>query len=840
MAFVLVLILSMSLLVRVETEVAETNRDRLLARENARLGLMIGIGNLQKLAGPDRRVTYRSEALNTAGASINNLHWTGVFDPTTSGTDWLVSQPSAGAADPTTLLTDSNSIEIVRSRTPSGAGTADLAVRVPIRDIEDNLNQYAYWISDESIKASLATRPHIDGQTSDWLDESYGGLAQRLDQVVPKSTGADMVFTRKEGFATNQVLVDFGKTNSTEQLGLNTQWDMALAYDNDFHAFTARSYGVLASTTGTGLKSDLSLSPGAIPISGAFSTVADFATYMETPAQVFDTAQPHLPYQGGLRRRYNITAPTNRIAGQIGDGVYPIITDFKIALNVHVANPNIATAVPEINLGDVVIRAQVHVELWNPYTSAIVPENLVLQIDNLPTVTIELLDDSGISIQSANIDLSTELENVPATPGSSTTGSYFIELPFTDLTWLPGRIYNWLGPNNYAKGTTTSNTEGVAGSRNILERIWYEGTGISALNGGNYYDYTSYSTQLTSAATNISISLRQKGAEDRLDDGSLLYTIAGINFGAFTSVTAGINKSASRFGYHIIRDDNTAGTDAWINSRWLRVEDPRAVDPGFDPTGAGSSAFLPSEPGTTDPGQYASSQIAVPSSIFDRSGTSLGPSEDVPLFELFRHRPLSVGELQHLKINGRRPFTIGNSWASKGGDRFNRVFDESFFSGLAGSDSSPLTNEGEALPNHRLRPVAELTGGPLPDLDTITDKGANSSELLMVEGAFNLNSTSHQAWAAMLGSIYLQNWQVANIQNDTGEIDPTEPTRNVPLLGQSILRFPQSAQEVFHTDSTSPPNDTNYFRVGAKSFGGARQLTRPSCKCDGNPRHRIH
>ena len=131
-----------------------------------------------------------------------------------------------------------------------------------------------------------------------------------------------MVFTRKEGFATNQVLVDFGKTNSTEQLGLNTQWDMALAYDNDFHAFTARSYGVLASTTGTGLKSDLSLSPGAIPISGAFSTVADFANYMETPAPAFDTAQPHLPYQNGLRRRHNITAPTNRIAGQIGDGVY--------------------------------------------------------------------------------------------------------------------------------------------------------------------------------------------------------------------------------------------------------------------------------------------------------------------------------------------------------------------------------------------------------------------------------------------------------------------------------------------------------------------------------------
>lgn len=53
MAFVLLLLLSISTLVRVETSSAQTGEDRLSARMNAQLGAYIALGNLQKMAGSD-------------------------------------------------------------------------------------------------------------------------------------------------------------------------------------------------------------------------------------------------------------------------------------------------------------------------------------------------------------------------------------------------------------------------------------------------------------------------------------------------------------------------------------------------------------------------------------------------------------------------------------------------------------------------------------------------------------------------------------------------------------------------------------------------------------------
>ena len=63
MSFVLMLILSMSLLVQVETTNASRSLDQLHAKEAARLALMMAIGELQKHAGPDQRVTARAEIL---------------------------------------------------------------------------------------------------------------------------------------------------------------------------------------------------------------------------------------------------------------------------------------------------------------------------------------------------------------------------------------------------------------------------------------------------------------------------------------------------------------------------------------------------------------------------------------------------------------------------------------------------------------------------------------------------------------------------------------------------------------------------------------------------------
>jgi len=834
MSFVLLLLLSMSLLVSVETANAARSNSRLLAQENARLGILVAMGNMQKLAGPDKRVTLRADAFEDNGTTLQNPYWIGVMDvdePTSNPEEitWLVSTDPSEAETPLESLTASKSLRI----TPNSLSDDD-AVLVPLRNIDRKLNQYGYWVSDESIKVSIATRPVIDEQDSDWLENNFSQTeSERLQQVVPKRAGIEMLFpplSEDDELISSQL----SRVMSLDQLRLTNAWDFTL-YDDFYHDISGPNFGVLASTTGTGLKKDLSLRPDLMPIPGKFKEVYDFAAYMEEPLPSFNGSTPYIPFEEDLRRRYKITAPTTKTAGEISDGVYPILTSFRILLGVHVAGSQITSKTsgsfnPITDDDELVIRVQLHAELWNPYTSALVPENLVLRVNNLPTVSVELEAESSngtrTNVGTYPIDLNDKLGNGGAR-GRGLKG-YFVELPFTDrgypnhddFSWLPGRVYNWTGQNNFSNGNSKINKEGFFYSRNLSSSIFYEGTGIIAPTSTDWIGIS------TIQPSDISVSLRTLGSRGSLTSGEELFVIEDISFETFdTGTTIDSDSRSVRFGYQMQRDESgfvAISSDPWEKSRWLRVEDPRSSRPTFDETGVGIGAFqMPNGP---DPTAYTSTAISQIDFLFDRvaGNSGLSPIEDVPLFELFRQRPISIGELQHLNIvgdkdNPSRPFTIGNSWGEDTTSPFNRIFDEAFFSGLALSDTTPDISAGEALPNHRLRPSSTLTGATATSLQDLLNAEEYSSEKLLVEGSFNLNSTSGDAWAAILGSIFIREWEVANI-NSNGDLDEDLPRLKVEI-GQTILRFPQSAHEVFdygYRPSTRPP--TEYFRVGAKFF----------------------
>ena len=102
MSFVLLLLLSMSLLVSVETANAHNSKLNLLARENARLGMMVAMGTYKDTLVPDQRVTARAQI--DASTSKNAAMWTGVWDSNSGSAQnpvWLVSgenpNPAIGA-----------------------------------------------------------------------------------------------------------------------------------------------------------------------------------------------------------------------------------------------------------------------------------------------------------------------------------------------------------------------------------------------------------------------------------------------------------------------------------------------------------------------------------------------------------------------------------------------------------------------------------------------------------------------------------------------------------------------------------------------------------------------
>lgn len=192
MAFVLLLILSLTTLIRVETQSAEMVSAQVEAEQTALLGLQVALGELQKAAGPDQRVTATAEVLNdatniyTGGIDVpaGQGSWTGVwksdtvsvgtpsYDPTTpnarSFIGWLVSgtDTNGNFALPTTL-----------AQVATDVGTAGMANGIPnyvtlfkrsdgtpysqvekVRVASDTSGDryFAFHVDDEAVKADLS------------------------------------------------------------------------------------------------------------------------------------------------------------------------------------------------------------------------------------------------------------------------------------------------------------------------------------------------------------------------------------------------------------------------------------------------------------------------------------------------------------------------------------------------------------------------------------------------------------------------------------------------------------------------------------------------------------
>ncbi|MEM0965356.1 MAG: hypothetical protein AAGJ81_04270 [Verrucomicrobiota bacterium] len=303
MALILLLLVSLTTLVSIEAQAYQSEAVTLEAHNQSLMGLSIALGELQRFAGPDQRVTTNAtvNAELNATSQAGARHWTGVWGNANSPNaavsapvllNWLISgnqrQPLAvsndgsvtgtsvsfAPDDPIVFNGDNTTVNSQRASVLVGGGTVDNvadSVVVPIVPISgDNGNPvggYAYWVGDEGIKANVSLTEGANLRVN--ADSSPLGTTavRRVQASQGSDTAAQLIETSVDGgseWGTGYDLNDPGFLSSLDRLGDFPDLSLIAStpqelLGNRFHDITVQSRGVLADSLSGGLKTDLSL-----------------------------------------------------------------------------------------------------------------------------------------------------------------------------------------------------------------------------------------------------------------------------------------------------------------------------------------------------------------------------------------------------------------------------------------------------------------------------------------------------------------------------------------------------------------------------------------------------
>lgn len=202
MSFVLLLLLSITTLVRVETQSALISSTQIEAEQNALLGLGVALGELQKAVGPDRRVSARSEILSETPSyprvlGIYNIDPSEIspsmssidqyFEDLRSGSrsrvKWLVSVEDPELrplTDPNVQLPEalSGSTVAIQSYLAPDGSEAQVSAGEVLLETPSN-GSFAWWVDEENLKAKFnVTAPRETDLGVPFEDEWSLGTSQ--------------------------------------------------------------------------------------------------------------------------------------------------------------------------------------------------------------------------------------------------------------------------------------------------------------------------------------------------------------------------------------------------------------------------------------------------------------------------------------------------------------------------------------------------------------------------------------------------------------------------------------------------------------------------------------
>ena len=839
LAFIVLLLVGLASYTRIETAAAGNTQRQAQARENALLGLNLAVAQLQRYAGPDTRVTGTAEA----SAAGSTARYTGVWpaDPADDDDDnpltplvWLasgnelrnaagVSQPRAVA--PGAAMNTNNAVALVGANT-SRVNNDVMARLVPITvpgvpgsgGAQTTVGRYAWWVGDQGVKAAVAVPD--TSTTATYAPYNSADLRARIRQQVTAGAGAATaagaaVFEPRDNNNASLVAGDkilqhsqaaFLKNSGGAQLGLTTA-------QQNFHAWSPNNLAVLADTRRGGLKRDLSLAPSLL--GDAFAAWMNYQAYTEdpsTPAPDSGVPPSISPAYGSdpVRRRHVMTPHL------ISDGgahqVAPVVNYFLITFNVRTVDGSKGNQPLEV-------RARWMVSLWNPYTSALVPEDLRVEVTGLPS-----------NIRVNNISDNPER----ARPlGSFSLGSAYgtpmrINLPWSTndtadpdrQSWLPGRVYTWRSKEDTSKpeDLPPEGFDSVFYSQTLNDA----GKGVIRPLGLAEVDVDDpCQLEVENDAENLTVTLfvLRRDADGNVQPVQLSRLTSPSFVQSFSTSPQLASEDGYQFSY-VFRlaesKDTPEAPGTWLMTTGRDVRR----------RGIPADCFVV-PPDGNDPSVYVNyTRIRDEERLIDREhGSNKSYEKDTPLFELPRAPVLSLGMLQHFRQPGQRPFMIGNPWGAAfevAGFRTAELFDRFFVSGLTEGVTPAKNAVGDLiLPNPLQRALRKASED---DLRAVPE--ARSSRYLLQAGAFNVNSVNPVAWASVLRGVRFpspQTFSYLNLAESTGTASDTQKL-TVQSSDAQFFRFSQSAQETYQLPGTDnyPFAANHLFRRGMRTLTAAQ------------------
>ncbi len=356
MSITLLTVLSLASLVRIQTGSEVHSIQEAQAKANARLALMLALGQLHKNAGPDQRVTARGEILQDLSGD-GTRHWTGVWDTRSmeDGPTWLITEIQGAQPDQQKTLTH-----------PTETG---LNVDVPLRTVggttSDPTGTYAWWTSDENTKANVAARSYLNAGNPNMVRKQIATAAS-FDRDINELAERRMVIPNDPSF-----LEKMTRTLHSEQIPYllgNGDPGQVLESQNllkqRFHDYTLHSTSALTNTWDGGLRLDLSH----LRRLGPTASQADIDAAFEHPNF------PNWPFLTPGLAEYLDFAPGNIgniVTPQASESYYEDPLGFKIAPLIteffFIGDFIVRSFVGGVS-DEVILYYYIASELFNPYT----------------------------------------------------------------------------------------------------------------------------------------------------------------------------------------------------------------------------------------------------------------------------------------------------------------------------------------------------------------------------------------------------------------------------------------------------------------------------------------